>query len=229
MRRIPSLRATQWKSFAPGLHGRRRGALALRRRASRATVLEGDHGRDVMLIVGARGVDTAIRRRPPGSPRTCPAGSTSPAPAVHSRRGSACCCGRPARRSPRAGACESAAVHAAPRAPRPRQNKTRRPSPGRRVLVCARVVLSVPPPLPGAVCVIAKRRQGATERALSGGSIRCPPGAVSNRRRAIRRSRCPSRVLRSPPPRPPAAAGSQSAGPRSTVTGRACRSCSCLR
>lgn len=135
----------------------------------------------------------------------------------------------PARRSPRAGACESAAVHAAPRAPRPRQNKTRRPSPGRRVLVCARVVLSVPPPLPGAVCVIAKRRQGATERALSGGSIRCPPGAVSNRRRAIRRSRCPSRVLRSPPPRPPAAAGSQSAGPRSTVTGRACRSCSCLR
>ncbi|CAJ2946611.1 Uncharacterised protein [Burkholderia pseudomallei] len=224
MRRIPSLRATQWKSFAPGLHGRRRGALALRRRASRATVLEGDHGRDVMLIVGARGVDTAIRRRPPGSPRTCPAGSTSPAPAVHSRRGSACCCGRPARRSPRAGACESAAVHAAPR---PRQNKTRRPSPGRRVLVCARVVLSVPPPLPGAVCVIAKRRQGATERALSGGSVRCPPGAVSNRRRAIRRSRCPSRVLRSPPP--PAAAGSQSAGPRSTVTGRACRSCSCLR
>lgn len=143
MRRIPSLRATQWKSFAPGLHGRRRGALALRRRASRATVLEGDHGRDVMPIVGARGVDTAIRRRPPGSPRTCPAGSTSPAPAVHSRRGSACCCGRPARRSPRAGACESAAVHAAPR---PRQNKTRRPSPGRRVLVCARVVLSVPPP-----------------------------------------------------------------------------------
>lgn len=229
MRRIPSLRATQWKSFAPGLHGRRRGALALRRRASRATVLEGDHGRDVMPIVGARGVDTAIRRRPPGSPRTCPAGSTSPAPAVHSRRGSACCCGRPARRSPRAGACESAAVHAAPRAPRPRQNKTRRPSPGRRVLVCARVVLSVPPPLPGAVCVIAKRRQGATERALSGGSVRCPPGAVSNRRRAIRRSRYPSRVLRSPPPRPPAAAGSQSAGPRSTVTGRACRSCSCLR
>lgn len=176
MRRIPSLRATQWKSFAPGLHGRRRGALALRRRASRATVLEGDHGRDVMPIVGARGVDTAIRRRPPGSPRTCPAGSTSPAPAVHSRRGSACCCGRPARRSPRAGACESAAVHAAPR---PRQNKTRRPSPGRRVLVCARVVLSVPPLCPG-------RSALSRNDAKVLPNVLCPAGAYAARRAPFR-------------------------------------------
>lgn len=225
MRRIPSLRATQWKSFAPGLHGRRRGALALRRRASRATVLEGDHGRDVMPIVGARGVDTAIRRRPPGSPRTCPAGSTSPAPAVHSRRGSACCCGRPARRSPRAGACESAAVHAAPR---PRQiNPTALAGPpGSRLRACCLVG-----PAPSARGGL--RYRETTPRCYRTCFVRRERTLPAGRRfeSTARDSPKPMSVARAPlaAAAAPAAAGSQSAGPRSTVTGRACRSCSCLR
>lgn len=110
------------------------------------------------------------------------------------------------------------------------KNKTRRAPPDRRVFRL-RVDCSIDPAEFGRerLCYRATTPRCHRTRFYSGRAMRCPPGAVSNRRRTICRSRCPSRVLRSPPPRFAAAAGSPSAGPRSTVTGRACRSCSSLR